>query len=399
MAKRIYWNTESFSNKVNELTDGEYVLLGEYTKSHDKTTLKHNKCRTVFKMAPHDFLNGQRCPKCAMKKRKNNKRRKTYEQFAKEIDELTNGEYTVEPPYVNSKTKMTFTHKKCGTTFEMKPNSFLYGHRCPVCSRKSSTKKRTKTQEQFVKEVDDCYGKGQYTVLGTYVNADTLILVRHNVCGNKYEARPADLIRDHGCQKCAYQVRSTKIGVNQRSSLKDVKKEIKDILGSNYVVLTKDEDYKGNRQKIAIKHLKCGHTYRVAFKDIQRSHTGCPYCAKLKISKGERIIKSLLLNKFNLKEGVDFYYGYIVPDLRDINNLHLDFWFPERNLAIEYDGKQHFMPINHFGGIASYNIVRKHDQMKDQYCKENYIKLIRISYKNDTPKGILAVLSNYFKRS
>lgn len=396
MAKRTYWNTESFSKKVNELTDGEYVLLGEYTKSHDKTTFKHNKCGTVFEMAPHDFLNGQRCPKCAMKKRKNNKRRKTYKQFAKEINELTNGEYTVEPPYVNSKTKMTFTHKKCGTTFEMKPNAFLSGHRCPMCSRKSSTKKRTKTQEQFVKEVDDCYGKGQYTVLGTYVNAGTPILVRHNVCGNEYEARPVDLIRGHGCQKCAYKVRATKIGVNQRSSLKDVKKEIKDILGSNYVVLTKDEDYKGNRQKITIKHLKCGHTYRVAFKDIQHSHTGCPYCRILgSISSGEEAIEQVLILKYNFQKGKDYYYGYQIPDLKDKRSLHLDFYLPKLKVAIEYDGRQHYVPVNYFGGIDTFKKIQAHDRLKDEYCKNNGIKLIRIPYTVIKGSEIINILSKY----
>lgn len=400
MSKRTYWNTESFSKKVNELTDGEYVLLGEYTKSHDKTTFKHNKCGTVFEMAPHDFLNGQRCPKCAMKKRKNNKRRKTYEQFDKEINELTNGEYTVEPPYVNSKTKMTFTHKKCGTTFEMKPNNFLNGHRCPVCTLKGRIKKRTKTQEQFVKEVDDCYGKGQYTVLGTYVNADTPILVIHNGCGNEYEARPADLIRGHGCQKCAYKVRATKIGVNQRSSLKDVKKEIKGILGSNYVVLTKDEDYKGNRQKIAIKHLKCGHTYRARFSDIQHGRTGCPYCHKLgNFSNGEHAINMILQKYFGLTMDKDYIYGYVSPLMTYKSNLHYDFWFPKRKLAIEYDGKQHFMPVNYFGGVESFKEQQKRDQTKDKFCKDHNITLVRIPYTVTTNKDLIAVLSNYFERS
>lgn len=329
MAKRTYWNTESFSKKVNELTDGEYVLLGEYTKSHDKTTFKHNKCGTVFEMSPHEFLQNHRCPnkECIIERqRKNNKRHKTYEQFAKEIDELTNGDYTVEPPYVNNKTKMTFTHKKCGTTFEMKPNAFLSGQRCPMCSRKSSTKKRTKTQEQFVQEVDDCYGKGQYTVLGTYVNADTPILVRHNVCGNEYEARPADLIRGHGCQKCAYKVRAVKIGNAHRG--------------------------------------KHNHNKTLAGKQ----------------SSGEAIIKDVLTNHYSLQEKQDFIYGYKVSALRYKKELHFDFWIPSQRVAIEYDGVQHYKPVKHFGGEKRYEVIKYRDQLKDQYCKENNIKLIRIPY-------------------
>ena len=50
-----------------------------------------------------------------------------------------------------------------------------------------------------------------------------------------------------------------------------------------------------------------------------------------------------------------------------------------RNL-IEYDGKQHFEPIEFFGGIESYNQLKVNDDKKEKYCKENNIKLIRIPY-------------------
>ena len=385
MTKRVYWNTESFKNKVDELTKGEYALLGEYTKTHDKTTFKHLKCNREFEMTPHNFLVGQRCPYCRYQSAKCGGK-KTFDQVAKEVAQLSKGEYKVLPPYKNSKTKMEFIHLACGSHFKMKFNAFQQGQRCPICANKHRSKLRTMTNDEFVKRVESTWGN-EYTLLSEYINSDTPIKVKHNKCGNIYMTRPADFIRGHGCLKCSYVERSPKIGVNQRTPLSDVKKSIKNILGSDYIVLTKDNEYKGNRQHIKIKHLVCNTVYEARYSDIQSHHTGCPHCNQ---SKGERLIFNTLAYHFNLSETKDFYYGYILP-----NRLHLDFYLPHYRLGIEYDGIQHFKPINYFGGIDSYLDIIKRDKNKDTYCKDNHITLIRIPYTVTTNKEIVDILTKY----
>lgn len=385
MAKRVYWNTESFKNKVDELTKGEYELLGEYTKTHDKTTFKHLKCNREFEMTPHNFLAGQRCPYCKYQSVKYGGK-KTFDQVAKEVTQLSKGEYKVLPPYKNSKTKMEFIHLACGNHFKMKFNAFQQGQRCLICSSKHRSKLRTMTNDEFAKRVESTWGN-EYTLLSEYVNSDIPIKVKHNKCGNIYMTRPADFIRGHGCLKCSYVERSPKIGINQRTPLSDVKKSIKDILGDQYVVLTNDSDYKGNRQHIKIKHLVCNTVYEARYSDIQSHHTGCPHCNQ---SKGERLIFNTLAYHFNLSETKDFYYGYILP-----NRLHLDFYLPHYRLGIEYDGIQHFKSINYFGGIDSYLDIIKRDKNKDTYCKDNHITLIRIPYTVTTNKEIVDILTEY----
>ncbi|WP_297419432.1 hypothetical protein [Clostridium sp.] len=63
-----------------------------------------------------------------------------------------------------------------------------------------------KTQEQFENEVYELYGD-EYTVLGKYIGADKKVLIRHNVCGNEWKAKPSNLLntnsQNHGCPKCA----------------------------------------------------------------------------------------------------------------------------------------------------------------------------------------------------
>ena len=394
MTKRVYWNTKTFKDKVNTLTNGEYELLGEYEKTHTKTKFKHLKCGQEFEMTPHNFLSGQRCPYCRYKSR-NAGGRKSYAPFKKEVQDITNNGYDVLPPYKNSKTKVEFIHIKCGKHFMMRPNCFLSGQRCPECSKKYRVELRTMTNSKFLNRVKQRWGD-EYTVLSTYKNSDTLVKVKHNRCGNIYMTRPADFLRGHGCLKCSYVDRSPKIGINQRTPLYKVKESIKDILGSEYVVLTKDNEYKGNRQHILMKHLICGHEYRVRYGDIQHSHTGCPYCAlKNRASRCERIIFSLLKDYFGLKQDEGFVYGYIIPDLKYKNNLHFDFWLPQYRMAIEYDGEQHYKSIPFWGGKLGSEHRQKRDYLKDEYCKKHSITLVRIPYTISTNKEIKAILTKY----
>ena len=48
---------------------------------------------------------------------------------------------------------------------------------------------------------------------------------------------------------------------------------------------------------------------------------------------------------------------------------------------IEYDGVQHFKPIDYFGGDATLQAAQYRDSIKDEYCKENNIPFIRFNYK------------------
>ena len=67
-------------------------------------------------------------------------------------------------------------------------------------------------------------------------------------------------------------------------------------------------------------------------------------------------------------------------DCCDIKTLPFDFYIPSLKIAIEYDGKQHFEPIEYFGGKESFEILQKHDAIKNEYCKNNGISLLRIPY-------------------
>jgi len=92
-------------------------------------------------------------------------------------------------------------------------------------------------------------------------------------------------------------------------------------------------------------------------------------------STGELDIKRYLIDN-----GVHFKQQMSFNECRYIRPLRFDFWLPEYNICIEYDGVQHFKPVNHFGGNNSLELYKKKDKIKDDWCDDMNIKLIRIKY-------------------
>lgn len=62
--------------------------------------------------------------------------------------------------------------------------------------------------------------------------------------------------------------------------------------------------------------------------------------------------------------------------------MPFDFYLTDLNTMIEFDGIQHFEEVEYFGGYEKLLETRFNDEIKNQYCKNNDIKLIRIPYYN-----------------
>ena len=61
-------------------------------------------------------------------------RKKTDEEFKKEVYSLVKDDYNFLEPYINSNSKLLVKHNKCKNTYKVTPNCFLHGRRCPFCS-------------------------------------------------------------------------------------------------------------------------------------------------------------------------------------------------------------------------------------------------------------------------
>ena len=111
---------------------------------------------------------------------------------------------------------------------------------------------------------------------------------------------------------------------------------------------------------------------------------GCNIC---KESKGEiRIAKYLAENKIPSSREKVF------DGCKNERFLPFDFYLYDKNLIIEFDGRQHFEPVQRFGGEEGLEKTKINDNIKNQYCIDNDIKLIRVSYRECIEK----VLDSYF---
>lgn len=79
-------------------------------------------------------------------------------------------------------------------------------------------------------------------------------------------------------------------------------------------------------------------------------------------------------------------------DCRNILTLPFDFYIEDLNLCIEYDGEQHFRCSEHWGGDKSLKQTQHNDKIKNTYCADHDINLLRIKYDEDH----IIVLKKYF---
>lgn len=73
--------------------------------------------------------------------------------------------------------------------------------------------------------------------------------------------------------------------------------------------------------------------------------------------------------------------------------LRFDFYLPEHNLCIEYNGIQHYESVGYFGGDENLTIVQKRDNIKKDYCINENIKLLIIKY----DENVFEKLHDYLK--
>lgn len=344
---------EQFQQDVYDLVGDEYTFLDDYVNTLTKLRVKHNKCGNTYEVTPGNFLSGKRCPYC-----ENKAKRKTNDQFKQDVFDLVGNEYVFLDKYVNTRTKLRVKHSKCNNIYKVTPNAFLRGSRCPYCSNNAK-----KTNEDFKQEVFDLVGD-EYTFLECYQGASTKIKVKHNKCGHTYEVTPTHFLTGERCSYC--------YGTPKKTD-SQFKREIFDLVGNEYVFL---DPYVTNKTKMRVKHNKCGHIYEIRPTDFISHHNRCPYC---NIPKGEYIIDKLLKSL-----GIKYEYQKTFEDLKDTQLLSYDFYIIDQNILIEYQGQQHYEPVDYFGGGSKFKLQQKHDKLKSDYARDHGYNLIAVPYTCDT---------------
>lgn len=115
----------------------------------------------------------------------------------------------------------------------------------------------------------------------------------------------------------------------------------------------------------------CGEVFNTTSLLVRNNQqVRCQKCSKKQSSYEQKTEEWLVAN------GAVFYKQYRFDDCKDRRALPFDFYLPSQNICIEVDGEQH---CSEHSMYYSDTTIR-HDGIKDEYCKKNGIRLIRIPF-------------------
>ena len=399
--------------------------LTKYVASKLKVKIICSK-HGIFEQIPNSHLQGIGCPKCSRIKI-SNIFKKPLNNFINEAAIKHNNKYDYSlVDYVNSRTKIKIICPKHGI-FEQTPNTHLKGNGCVKCRsvcdnpkefiEKSEIRHNYKYDYSLVNYKNNfskvkiicpehgifeqlvsshlngngclkCF-KNQITTkifiekaklienntydysLTNYINSKTkvkIICPEHGI----FEVTPANFYNSKGCPICSIPFKTIGEFIENANKI------------HNYMYDYSLSIYAGSKSKIKIICPKHG-----IFEQIPNSHlqgAGCPKCNQ---SRGEIKITEILI-----RNNILFETQKTFNECKNHKILFFDFYLPEYNICIEYDGIQHFEPIEYFGGEKELKTIQERDAIKNKYCKDNYINLLRIRFDENIEDKLKVFINN-----
>lgn len=276
--------------------------------------------------------------------------------------ECLNRGYILLSEYKNSITKIKIKLIKTGDIYDVYRRNLITGKR---------PERRVKkyTREDAIKILNDV----GYDLIGEYKNSSEKIHIQRRETGKKYYASLGNIIDNH---------------LPHRSNIIEENEAIKYLETNGYKLLS---TYKNGDQDITLLSPEGNiwHTNFFAFKAGVR----CPIDSSInRMSRGERFVYSILTENKDIFSNIEREKTVIING----QTHRFDFCFIYRNKTyiIEYDGYQHFHPVEYFGGAERLQDNINKDTLKNIYCVNNNIKMIRISYHYDTINKIFNFLRN-----
>lgn len=276
--------------------------------------------------------------------------------------------------YTKAKEPCSIKCNKCGKIYNFKvaENSYRKNKKC-LCSCAKEFKP-SKTYLQFLDKIKN----GNYTIIQEPINkkSDDKIILCCNNCGYVRKTDVYTFVHSSTkCPKCEIK--------NVHLTKDEVRKEILNITNGKIELIG---DYINNVTSTLFKCKECGFTWRTKPGNI-KTGTRCPKCSR-KESRGEVCVR-----KWLEKHNINFIQEYPISST-GARNQKIDFYIPHLRIGIEYNGIQHYEPIEHFGGQEGFEKTIKRDYNKKEYCRKNNIKLITIKYTDY--KNINKILTSTF---
>ena len=350
------YKTLIFREKVHEMFGEKYdISEAIYKNNITKVNIKCNIHDHYFEQTPKNLLlakNG--CIYC----QENNKiyNNKTLEQFISECKIIHGDLYDYSKSiYINNKTKLDIWCKECSEFFSMRPDSHLINkNRCPRCYGNTKL-----TTDEYINRCLYKHGFVYDYSKTIYNGMNKNIFVICNTHG-LFNINAQTHVNGAGCRICKNKEKLTLDKFINKS--KELYNDLYDYSKVEYI--------KNNKSKVII--ICKSHGEFLKSPNAHMSGQGCPICS-MKISKGEQYFINIFKNN-----NIEYIYQKEFDDCVRKRKLKYDFYLPNENICIEVDGIQHSVVVEYFGGIDKFIIQKDIDNIKDNYCYENNIKLLRV---------------------
>ena len=269
--------------------------------------------------------------------------------------------------YKNNRQKILILCKIHGDFFQT-PGNHLKGCGCPTCGNKRVSEHQKQingvSTEEFIErsKIIHC-NKYNYsdTVYENYIKKVFIGCPTHG----SFSQSPADHLSGKSCKRCA----ADSLAERRRLSIEEFIKRASEIHADFY-------DYSKSKYEKSIKEIIIICPIHGEFFQTPHVHLrgcGCQLCASAVNVSEQRLLK---LIKRNFPHEIIEYQAR--PDW--LGRQSLDIYMPEHNIAIEYQGEQHFKPNRLFDKGGDFEKRIKLDKQKYQLCAKNKCELLYFSF-------------------
>jgi len=358
---------DNFKKVHNDVYD--YSKITKYTNNRDKLPILCKIHGLFYKSYESHVSKASGCNKCGKINKKDKINFNTFIDTSLRVHGDRYDYSKIEATHFFASRKVEIICKVHGSFFQ-RAYSHIIGSGCSKCSGRYSY-----TTEEFLEMCKKVYAADRYDYSQVvYIGNKSpikIICKKHGV----FEQRPNNHLRGEGCYKCGKESMANISRLTYDKFLKKAKKVHKgryEYIGFESEYTTVDDTF---IRAICKKHGE--------FKQKVHPHLGGAGCPSCNASKGEYRIKMWLDENSITYEPQKTFNNCINPDTK--RRLKFDFYIPDKNLVIEYDGKQHFEVSNFCNDVELakelFEKVKKHDQIKNAFVNNNKINILRISYK------------------
>lgn len=309
-------------------------------------------------------------------------RKMTRDEYITIVNKIHNNYYDYSKViFVDLYTKIIITCPRHGDFVQTPAYHYHNKQGCTKCGILRRVEAKRITLEMFIKRAKAIHGDHYdytKTILGRSLKQKIKLTCK--IHGDFYIVADKHIHGAQGCRRCGYSRFFATI-TSTRDAFIAKANEV-----HNYAYWYTKVDYVNNKVPVIIT-CKIHGDFKARPDNHIGGKTGCPICSE---SKGELILRNFFADN-------DIKY---VREFRFENSkFRFDFYLPELNILIEYDGRYHFAPVDWIGGQATYEGIVKRDKLKTELASAHNIPLIRLPYTkyHTLIDYLLFMLSRYFK--